>query len=199
MFAGDSRLIDSWKFAIALAESYPNAVQWGNMPTTGLAVCGVERSTGKVVIEINQSLQGDSCSFAGSGAQYAAICWQNNQDAERAVETAKTIDLYSGGQVRYYRLATGETNTGYDKPLKTLNASFIEKGYVMNMNQTTSNNPMPIRDAVQHNDVLRSVMEEVSKGNITATAPHQHMHRIWTSDEKKKLVDAMEYFFPKNS
>lgn len=198
MFAGNSKLISDWKNAIALADSFPNAVNWGNMPTTGLAVCGVDRTNGRVVAEMNQSISDPISSFAGSGAQPASVCWKSNRDAERAVDTAKTADVYSGGQVRYYRLPTGETNTGYDKPLSYLNASFLEKGYIMNLNQN-SQNSTPIRDAVQHDPVLRSVMDEVAKGNITATAPHQHMHRIWSLEEKAKLVDAMEYFFPKNS
>ena len=199
LFAGNSKLISDWKNAIALAYRYPNAVQWDAMPTTGLAVCGVERTTGRVMIEINQSYRQDACSFAGSGAHPASICWSQNQDAERAVETARAADIYTGGQVRYYRLTQGASNAGVDRPLSTLNASFLQKGYVMHIHQPTYSQPTPISEAVTSDPALRSVMDEVAKGNITATAPHLHMNRIWSTEEKQELVKAMEFFFPKSS
>lgn len=196
MFAGNSKLIDNWKFAIALADNFPSAVNWSNMPTTGLAVCGVERITGRVEIDLNQTISDAYASFAGSGAAYAIKCWLHNKDATRAVATAKGSDLYSGGEVRYYSLPGGENNIGLDGPLSALNSSFMEKGYVMNISDQQKA-VQPIREAVLNDAELRAVMAEVSQGNITATAPHQHMNRVLSVEEKSKLVKSMEFFFPK--
>lgn len=196
MFAGDSKLIDSWKFAIGLAANFPNAVNWDNMPTTGLAVTAVDVVTGAVLIDMNPTHSEPTCAFAGTGATHARQCWQANRNAEMAVETAKKSDIYSGGTVRYYRIATGEHNIGDDRPLSTLNASLAKRGYAMKMENTVTS--VPISEAVKADPMLKSVIDEVSKGNINATAPHSNMDRIWTEGEKRTLVGAMEHFFPKS-
>lgn len=197
MFAGSSKLIDSWKFAIGLANHFPNAVNWSDMPTTGLAVCAVERQSGRVRFDMNHTINELNASFAGSGAIHAASCWIQNQDAIRAVDTAKNHDIFTGGQVRYYRLTNGENNIGEDGPLSGLNKMLAEKGFVMDT-KTKFTPAKTIQEAVQNDAVLKSVVDEVAKGNISATAPHEHMNKVWTEEEKRRLFGAMEYFYPKS-
>lgn len=195
MFAGDSQKIDNWKFAMALANNYPAAVNWESLPTTGLTISCVEKLSGNVRFEINHSISLDACSFAGSGASHAANCWAINRDAVTAVCTAISQDLYSGGEVRYYRLLTDENNIGIDRSLSALGTALAERGSVMNT--ATRNQPIPIQEAVKNDHRLRAVVDDIAKGKITATAPHSNMNRIWSSDEKTRLVKAMEHFFPK--
>lgn len=197
MFAGDGKLIDSWKFAIGLANQFPNAVNWSNMPTTGLAVCAVDRLSGNVMFDMNHSINDKSVSFAGSGASFAAKCWKINRNAILAVNTAKESDVFSGGEVKYYQVSDGQNNIGLDGPLSGLNKVLGEKGFVMDVNLNST--AQPISEAAQNDPFIRSIASEIAKGNINATAPHEHMNKVWTEDEKKELFTAMEFFFPKSA
>lgn len=195
MFAGDSQKIDNWKFAMALANNFPAAVNWESLPTTGLTISCVERVTGDVRFEINHSISLADCSFAGSGASYAADCWSSNRNAIMAVSTAISMDLYSGGVVRYYRLSNDRNNIGIDRSLSALGAALVERGFVMNT--ATKNQAISIKEALKTDERLRKVADDIATGKVTPTAPHDNMDRVWSTDEKARLVDAMEHFFPK--
>ncbi len=101
-------------------------------------------------------------------------------------------------EVRYYHLRSGDHNIGEDGPLAGLNRMLVQKGFVMNINESVAE-VKPIQEVVQSDPVIRSIVDEVAKGNINATAPHEHMNKVWTEEEKQRLFAAMEFFYPKHN
>jgi hypothetical protein len=194
MFAGDSRAIDLWKSAAKVANEYPDAIEWSQIPLDGIAVSVANIGTCEVVFEYGHAINGTIASFAGSGAQLAMKCWAVNRQAERAVKTASASDRFTGGEARYCRLTTGNTNFGPDKALSDLNTHILDEGLAMNI-RPTGDNVMSIRQAARQDDRLAAVLPQVHSGKISAIAPHEGMHKKATHAEQQSMAKSMNQLF----
>jgi hypothetical protein len=197
MFAGDSCVIDLWKNAAKVADMRPDAIDWSQIPLDGIAVSVAILGTAEVVFEHNHTINGTMASFAGSGAQIAMKCWATNRMAEKAVKTAAAADRFTGGEAKYCRLTTGNTNFGPDKALSDLSAHIFDKGLAMSI-KPSGDNVMSIRQAANQDERLASILPQVHSGKITAIAPHEGMNKKATANEQKNMAKAMNMLFKRS-
>ncbi|MGK8435769.1 hypothetical protein ACRS3X_00080 [Ectopseudomonas hydrolytica] len=190
LFAGDSQVIQSWK------EYLFQSVKTDDPGLKGIAMLMIDKSDGSVIFEHGQDIQysipsGDLvASFAGSGARHAAGCWLRNQCAVRSVDTAKLMDPYSGGETKFFELATQTSNLTKDVGLDGLNAAFKERGMVMYL--TSGQTPVSIKDAAAQDSRVKDVMDQVAKGAITLSAPCDAQLMQPTQADKDRLRDALD-------
>lgn len=185
-FAGNANLIELWKTWLAtdLNSPEPPVFQDG----MSISICLVDRE-GSVLIDANQDIfHEDGSRFAGSGALDAYECWKVNKSATKAVESAKLIDLYSGGSVKSADLSSGSHNIANDVSLQDVNQIFIEKGFVMYL---TNPQPVEFGKAAANDPLLQQVKADLSAGNVQISAPCDSMYQDWSAEQKSKLASAV--------
>ncbi|HBP50082.1 hypothetical protein [Pseudomonas sp.] len=198
LFAGDSQVINAWKnflFDEAIKE---------DPGLTGIAMLMVDKADGSVVFEHGQDIQlsntiGDVehmvASFAGSGARHAAGCWRSNNCAVKSVDTAKLMDAYSGGETKYFELATQTGNLTQDVGLKGLNVAFMERGMVMYLNSGL--NPVSIKDAAVTDGRVKDVVSQVAQGALALSAPCDAQYMQPTAADNERLRSALGRIMPR--
>ena len=198
MFAGDAVVIDEWKKAIKSASYTASQPQWGNLPVNGMAISVVQSPSGDVLFESGHDITVSGISFAGTGSYAAARCWRQNLCAVKAVESAKSSDKFTGGTVRFKNVLTDEGNLVMDSDLDSLAKQFFGSA-TMTLNNVTQTNVFG--DVVQANNVaandeaLRKALRESFAAGQGPTAPCDAVFHVWPSEEKAKLVQAMEKVF----
>ncbi|MNF77477.1 hypothetical protein D3C84_596250 [compost metagenome] len=111
LFAGNSGVIQLWKTFIRSSPK-PGAP----IPTChGIAILAVHAETGEVVLDYGPGIRLPNAAqptirFAGTGSVHAAQCWHSNGCARKAVDSAKDLDPFSGGEVKFFELASGNHN-----------------------------------------------------------------------------------------
>ncbi len=199
MFAGNALVIEAWKHPIKQWSYTHTAPDWNTLETTGMALSVVQESTGSVLYEVNHEIRlGDMVSFAGTGSYGAAECWQLNQCAKKAVESAKLTDPHTGGTVRFHNVRTGDTNVGADIDLDALISKFIGGGTMTgDKNNTSALGEVGARHESAANDdveIRQAFVEAYAKGQAP-TAPCDGVFAVWPAEEKAKLVKVMERIF----
>ncbi len=192
LFAGDSQVIQAWKEYL-----FDDSVKAGNDDPglKGIAMLMVDKTDGSVIFEHGQDIQAAGphgemvASFAGSGARHAAGCWLRNNCAVRSVDTAKLMDPYSGGETKFFELATQTGNLTQDVGLKGLNAAFMERGMVMYL--TSGQNPVSIKDAAAQDDRVKNLVEQVAHGSVTLSAPCDAQYMQPTAADTERLRSAL--------
>ncbi len=192
LFAGDSQVIQAWKEYL-----FDEGIK-DDPGLTGIAMLMVDKADGGVVFEHGQDIQlsnkiGDVehmvASFAGSGARHAAGCWRSNNCAVKSVDTAKLMDPYSGGETKYFELATQTGNLTQDVGLKGMNVAFMERGMVMYLN--SGQNPVSIRDAAVTDDRVKGVVSQVAQGSVALSAPCDAQYMQPTAADNERLKSAL--------
>lgn len=196
-FAGNGLLIQKWKDWLRCPS--PNEIP---MPLTesitpsglmGITVCMIHKDTRRVAFAKGHPTRVDGAMFAGSGAVHASGCWIVNQDAQRAVETAKARDPLSGGTVKYLVFSSGDHNLTETSTIDDVGRSLVTKGTVMYANQ----NVLSVEEAAKRDENVRRVVEGAAAGSIIANAPCPGMYNAWSSEEVANFKAALEQAFPK--
>lgn len=198
MFAGYGRKIDEWKKWIR-----SNPQDASNMPGfEGMAVCMVDVASKAVDFSAEQDIVNSGAYCAGSGSFYAFSCWSVNRCAKKAVETAKSTDIFSGGEVKYYAFTNGENNLNYPQAQVTIemvDKALSERGLVMNMNRNATGTPaIPFPKAAAANEqdaAVKDIRAKVASGDLSANAPCDGMYNDWKDEDKSKFVDALGRMF----
>lgn len=195
MFAGNGGLIQQWKDWIR--SNPPDASN--QPPEEGICVCIVDMAAKKVKSSVKQIVLPVGGYFAGSGQIYAVPCWMKNRRAQLAVETAKSNDKLSGGDVKFYNLVSGENNLNVNFPtgnltIQTLTAALLKRGLVMETKKGAMHG-VPFAEAANDNPELQQIVEKVANGELTASAPSEGMYSQWNAEEKASLKSALGDMF----
>ena len=196
MFAGSSQVIDQWKSNIAKAEQNRQHSDWRGLDVNGMAVSIVSLSDSLVVYEYGHQIRlpdptASEASFAGTGSYHASSCWKNNRDPVRAVETAKKIDIFTGGSINYLDFLTGQHNLAPDISLKDLRHRLTTKGMVMNLDTNTISQAAALQSAKEQAQ-MEAILAKIRSGQIPPIAPCDAVHNKWSAEEHDKLIAVME-------
>ena len=198
MFAGRGLLIQEWKNWIR-----SNPVDDSNQPAVeGISLSGFNISSKTLRYTEGMSITHENSIFAGTGARHAVICWKNNRVATKAVETAKIMDPASGGSVKYFDFATGNSNLAVmnmfsPSTIEEIDKELAVKGIYMDV--TTRQNGAPpfalsqvaASDASANTNESMADMQELKRklasGELSASAPCDAMYSEWSANSKKEL------------
>lgn len=198
MFAGLGPRVQEWKDWI---RSKPAGMA-GQPQHQGMSVTMVRISDKGVMFSLNKGAAQSGAIFAGTGWYPAITCWLSNKCAKRAVETAKTVDVYTGGDTKFFDLAKGDHNlypTAKEVRYADFARIFKERGLVMKLDgKGVGKPPFPRKDAVAASndaDILKDVSAKIASGELHASAPCEEMVREWTAEEKEKFNSALAEAF----
>lgn len=189
MFAGDLKIISDWKKWFCGQDS---RVTLSPSPD-GTNICLVDTNTRDVVYEYKQDVSGPNHRFTGTGSYHAHECWQQNGCAIRAVETAMSIDMASGGTVRFFKIATKELNFSNETDAGVVLKGIAEKGMVMYTN--VKNDAVPIREAAMNDTEIQDVIKNAIGGVLQVSAPCVGAIGPWPAEEKEKLKSVLSRYF----
>jgi hypothetical protein len=194
MFAGLGPRVQEWKTWI---RSNPDTETMPGQPAhQGMAVCMSHIPTKSVAFARGQKITKDGASFAGTGSFAAYTCWAANKDAKRAVTTAMSADIFTGGEVKFSNFADGSHNIyagGADVQYADLLKQILTRGLVMPTTKPIA--PFPLKDAVASNDDLQKAVEKIANGELHASAPDDSMLSDWTAAEKDEFNKALKKAF----
>jgi hypothetical protein len=192
MFAGNGRRIQQWKDWLR-SEPKDDSMQPN---VAGICVCIADRTTGQVKRSFKQTVVDGEGYFAGSGTDYAVICWVNNGDAQRAVRTAKQADDCSGGEVKYVDFKAGAHNLyhGNEVTIQMVDDAILKRGLVMTTNTAPAQSYAFITAANDDPD-LAEVRAKIAAGDLSANAPSNGMYEEWTDEEKAELKECLAEMF----
>ena len=195
MFAGNGGRIQEWKNWI---RSNPTD-NTNKPPEEGICVCIADMDTKEVIEKLKQTILPGGGYFAGSGEKFAAACWIKNNCAKKSVETAKSVDIFSGGEVKYYNFADGDNNLNLNHPVNVATIQMVDsaihkRGLVMTINNTGLQSKS-IVSAANDNLEIADIRSQIAAGDLSANAPSNGMYEEWTSDEKQRLDNAFAKIF----
>ena len=182
MFAGDSGLIQTWKDWIAqLPDGNP-----APPITTDIALCAVHIPTSTIRLDAHQEIKlPDEATFAGSGARHAHGCWATNRDAQRAIDTAKSLDIFSGGEIKYIKFGCRSHNLSNSARVTDLVDRFLSEGFMYNTR--TGAAAVPLKQAAANDEEVRKVVDGLKNGTVTARAPFKKSGAAWSASDMTAL------------
>lgn len=193
MFAGNGQKIQSWKTWIRSAPTSDV-----DQPDCELmCVCIADQESKAVLFQDRQDIVRDGGFFAGSGSIPAYMCWSVNQDARKAVESAKAFDFSSGGDVKFLDFATGTHNlftpTTRDMHINDVNIAIATRGNVMEiaLNNQVNSPPFKLSELAANDAGLKDVQGRIASGEISPTAPCDGMYSEWTGAQKASLKNVL--------
>jgi len=194
--AGNGLLIQHWKqwWSGDLNEPRPPILLNGEEAIT-LHI--VKISTNAIIFNIGEMLAAQfvdddgsikiNAVFAGSGAPHAGGNWRQSGCARTAIESAKSFDIKTGGDVRYVDFNSGKVNLEQDKHLiSDVADALIQKGMIMDMNNPLSQ-PVPITE-----QEVAHIRQLIANGDITPCAPTGGKPVNWNASAIKRLDDAID-------
>lgn len=197
MFAGFARAIQNWKTWI---RSNPTNMD-GAPDFEGMCVCVVDIEANKVLFSQRQDIVKDGSYFAGSGSRHAALCWLVNKCAKRAIETAKTRDICTGGDVKYFDIKS-KTHNLYnvrkDITMEMVRNALVQRGEVMTIATANDLNPpfKKLADLVAANDAdAVEISAQLASGALNPQAPCDGMVSEWTAAERSDLTNVFGEVF----
>ncbi|WP_321938242.1 hypothetical protein [Burkholderia cepacia] len=191
LFAGSSAGIDSWK-------KYIHAGGGLNIPDlNGIALFALNVTTQEILVSYGQdialpNIDALKASFAGSGARHAAKCWEKNGCGRQAIETAKSLDYYTGGTTKFLELATKTHNLVNNIDVTQLGKQFLAKGMIMYINGQSSQS---VATAAANDTEVKELCEKIAQGSIALSAPCDAMMMEPTEEDNKKVRAAMQKIF----
>jgi hypothetical protein len=193
VFAGDIELMDAWKEWFKAGANMHD-----ELPVTedeaGIAVCMVNLEQGSIDFKGKDlEVDHDECYVAGTGALPAFECWAVHYDARKAVETALTMDMYSGGKVKYLN-GNLENNLGSANKA-AVKEKFLDEGSIMYIK---SGQIVPLKTAMENDSRVQSLVDKIAKGKIRAQARMGTRASVWTTEERKRLNDALAKVVARN-
>lgn len=195
MFAGRGDRVQEWKHWL---RTNPTSPEHQPTETKGMSVCVVSKMTGTVIMSVGDYHVHEVSHFAGSGRDHARGCWIKNRDALKCVETAKSKDIYSGGEVKYFSVRDSKHNLYPSAPvtIQMVNNALHTRGLVMSINDTTATpSAVPFKMAAANDTGLEEFGKKIANGEISPSAPFDGMDRDWTATEKKGFDDALASVF----
>jgi len=192
VFAGNSAVIQQWKDYLA-SERYSHIVT--EPPLEGIALLIIDALTKKIEYGYGQDIilpdiHGEAvASFAGTGGRRAAACWIKNGCTKRAIDTAKQVDVFSGGETKFFELTSRTGNLMQDVGLDGLTAAFSQRGMVMFMAQVDK--PVTLQEAIAMDPRVAEFAREVAAGQVPLSAPCDSMLNTPTAADKAALKQAL--------
>ena len=191
MFAGDAGKIKEWK-----EWAVDPAAMIRTMPDPdGVAMCMVDIKTGEIRREFDcdPDCMVEKARFAGTGAKHAYKCWTDNRDAKKAVSTAIGADRYSGGQVKFLELSTGENNLSKKDRYESIVELFKSKGkYMFIQPQGKLGEEL---DVDTGDEAVKALAHKVASGEARLEAPTSS-RRVWSPEEKEELKRVLSEYYP---
>lgn len=192
VFAGDGLLISQWKNWFQADQldfhTMPPVHRLVGNSMVSLSVSLVQRHDGKVLFSSGWWLDHEEdARFAGSGAQPAKDCYVINGCSRKAVASAAELDPFTGGEIKYIELATGQHNLSVlQATLDDATQALQERGYVMD---TTNNVVTPIKDLnLSASEALRAI----ASGAASLSAPTGLPTKCWSPSDQSALRKALE-------
>ncbi|MGC0858434.1 hypothetical protein WKG86_05430 [Pantoea agglomerans] len=190
--AGDGFLIEQWKiwWSGDLSKQEPPVV----LPT-GQSVCLhiVKKTTNEVVFDKGDKLvvkcqdtNDLKAVFSGSGSGSAAQNWMHSHCARTAIDSAKTVDPYSGGTVRFIDFLSSKAdleNTVH--AISEVNQALLQRGLIMD-----TKNPQSPHVSISAQEVA-DVRQMLVNGSITPCAPIGRPTQDWDEKSRTKLAEAI--------
>jgi hypothetical protein len=190
LFAGNSKVIASWRKWI---NSSPN--NFDNLPDPdGISFCIVKPD--RSYVEFHGYKISDAW-FAGTGYTYAALCYGVNQDAKRAIASAKQMDPFSGGSTKYFELSSRDNNLNpYPAQclVSTIAIEAIKRGTVMYRDNEGSTR-IPVQEAAANDTRVKDLCDKIATGSLHASAPCLGASTPWNDAEKEQLKDELAKIF----
>ena len=189
--AGDAKLIDAWKNWFTDPNPSYLAPQSQVIGLNGNVIAevavtiiskphfGIEFSRG------NYESFEDAAHFCGTGGLAAKDCYSINGCSLRCVDSAKELDLCTGGEVKFYDIATFNNNLSNPKAtLRSMYDQLVGRGLAVNK-QTKEVIPMdPLKQ-----DELRQAL---ANGTLSVSAPTGTPLRAWTDREIHDVQETMK-------
>lgn len=199
MFAGKGSIIQLWKNWIRSAP--PDMT--GMPQCDGISVCIVNVDTKKVVFSERQDIVKDGAYFSGTGSRYAYLCWEKNRNPQKSVESAKSVDVFTGGEVKYLDMNDGSHNlhaVTEDVTIEMVSKAIESRGMVMEIASASKQAaPFKLSDIAAHEAELQEIKELISNGSLSPEAPCDGMHSEWSRDDKERLKEALATVFRWNT
>lgn len=193
LFAGNLAKIDHWK-------NWFTKNRNGDQPqeVDGISLIVANIKTGEVIFKTDYLLESTSekqidALYSGTGGPYAKDCWQINKCAKKAVETAISVDIFSGGDVSFLHRESSETNVKNSVFADEVMALMKERGILMNKNLQQA---VAIKDAANDSSDpnFQRMAQRVLSGNIELNAPFPGMDQPWTNEKKAELRNVLSSF-----
>lgn len=199
MFAGKGEVIQAWKTWIRSEPQDASAIP----SCDGISVCIVNADTRTVTFCERQDIVKEGAYFSGTGSRYAYMCWEKNRSAQRSVESAKGVDYFTGGEVKFLDMVDGSHNLHLgtaDVTIQMVSSALNTRGMVMEIAAKTGNvgAPFKLSDIAANDAELQELQElqgMIASGALTPEAPCDGMHSEWTDDQKTKLQTALATVF----
>lgn len=195
-FAGDSLVIQQWKDFL---RSDPSSSK-GRPTQNGIALLIVDVPTRSVLhvspmhLQIRSAVSTDAY-FSGSGQFYAVPAWKMTNCPKFAVEIAKSGDLYSGGETKFFELSNQTHNLNLDGRLADISKALLEKGYVMynaKDQSTPSMQPITFKEAAAKDPQVAAFQKAVTGGQIYLEAPCAELYVQPTQEQDEALDQALD-------
>jgi hypothetical protein len=196
MFAGKGNRIQEWKDWVR-----SNPTDDSAMPACeGMSVCMIRMPDGHVMFANGQDIVNDGAYFAGSGSRYAYVCWNVNRNAQKAIETAKEVDVYTGGDVKFFDIKSKEHNLHHINALATIQMvgkAIEERGNVMEISAGTSKQSIPFKmsEIAANDHEMQELKGKIASGEITPEAPCDSMYSEWNENQVQELKSALAKTF----
>lgn len=202
MFAGYGAKIQEYKYWLR-----SNPADDSNMPDVkGMSVCMVEESTGIVEVKEEQEIDESNVLCAGSGAWPAYRCWQANKSPLRAVDSAKMVDICSGGEVKFIDFPNSKTNVvsvhgAADLTIQVISENIFKRGIPMKLHTTQQNAlNMPFSKvaggaANDEHAAREEIGALIASGELSANAPCAGMNNDWSDASKANFKRALGKMF----
>lgn len=130
--------------------------------------------------------------FTGSGSGFAGNTFQQCGCVKSAVTVAKVFDPYSGGDVKYCNISTGESNL-QDETMSynSIMESMKERGTLMKFTgiyaaNSESVQTIALKDHPQHSEIV----SKIQSGSVRAYAPMGGSEIDWNDDRIQRLKEA---------
>jgi hypothetical protein len=170
----------------------------------GISVCIVGMTANAVLFAAKQDITHEGALFAGTGALPAVTCWDKNRNATRSVESAKAVDVFTGGEVKYVDVASKANNLGPrgtpaagSTHIGMVTQAIQERGIVMDRKTGAGGlpaAPFKLTDLAAANDgddELTEMKAKIANGELTPEAPCNGMYDQWTPEEEARLNNAL--------
>ncbi|WP_348696451.1 hypothetical protein [Duganella fentianensis] len=132
--------------------------------------------------------------YGGSGGPSAKDCWNSNRCAITAIESAKSKDVFSGGQTKFLLSKTKQNNLSNNVGVTEINEQCKQRGLMMNLKNPL--NTVLVKEAANDgsNPIVQSIANDVMQGKAEMSAPFPGMHLPWTQEKKSELSSVLARF-----
>ncbi|EFH7974137.1 hypothetical protein GJO14_05945 [Escherichia coli] len=200
ILAGDGQLISEWK-----KWWQQETISSQNMPEVALSEIRLVSvmliandgdilfDAGPKLILVDTETQGYVGIFSGSGKDYAAECFDVNRCFNTAVETAKAMDVCSGGKVMFSDISNGQNNLhdeNYD--YNSVITAIHDRGMIMKLNNDKIPANDPVATELSAHPEAETLKKALKSGSIRACAPSGDSQFRWTEARVDRLKNAID-------